>query len=225
MRSNSRNFKFSTVIIIAALFLIASAGASRSTSAALMQSTMAGTMAGTMDGPFPPCPPVMDAMMAGTKDAMMAGTKDAMMAGTKDAMAEMMTNACHYYAELAGANEAPKPGAPKGKGTIELNFSRPATGPGEVCYSFKVEGIKLPASAAHIHKGAKGVAGPVVIPFPVAPDAKGMAQGCAQKVDRQLMADILMHPSEYYVNVHTSDFPNGAIRGQIELAEMGSMGK
>jgi len=34
-------------------------------------------------------------------------------------------------------------------------------------------------------------------------------------VDRRLLMDIIQHPQDYYVNVHTADFPGGAIRGQL----------
>jgi hypothetical protein len=31
----------------------------------------------------------------------------------------------------------------------------------------------------------------------------------------QTAADVLAHPGDYYVNVHTADFPGGAVRGQL----------
>ena len=65
---------------------------------------------------------------------------------------------------------------------------------------------------AHIHKGAVGMAGPVVIAL-TAP-ANGWAKDCAP-VTADVMAAILAAPSDYYVNVHTATFPKGAIRGQL----------
>ena len=84
----------------------------------------------------------------------------------------------------------------------------------ELSYTLDVTGITLPAAAAHIHKGAAGVNGPVVVPFPAAPDASGKASGTAT-VDAALIADIRANPQNYYVNVHNADYPDGAMRGQL----------
>jgi CHRD domain len=111
---------------------------------------------------------------------------------------------------LTGAAEVPGPGDPDGTGTATLRLRK---GQGEICFMLVVSNITLPALAAHIHRGAVGVAGPVVVPL-TAPDADGSVEGCVSVV-RALVKDIMKHSSEYYVNVHTTDFPAGAIRGQL----------
>lgn len=102
-------------------------------------------------------------------------------------------------------------GDPDGVGSalITLNHGR-----GEVCWQLDVSNLTLPATAAHIHKEAPGVRGPIVVALS-APDNSGSATGCASGVDRDLIQDILINPGSYYVNVHTSDFPPGAVRGQL----------
>jgi CHRD domain-containing protein len=111
-------------------------------------------------------------------------------------------------ATLTGAAEVPGPGDPDGAGTAALTVN---PGLGQICYELTVSGI-APATAAHIHLGAVGVAGPVVVPL--APPTGGSSSGCAE-VSRELALAILKHPSDYYVNVHNAEFPAGAVRGQL----------
>ena len=115
-----------------------------------------------------------------------------------------------FTTTLLGANEVPGPGDPDGSGTAKITINR---GTGEICWSISVEDITLPATGAHIHPGAAGVAGPVIVPLS-SPDATGLSSGCTA-VDRELAKDIAKNPADYYVNVHTSDFPGGALRGQL----------
>ena len=109
---------------------------------------------------------------------------------------------------MTGAAEVPGPGDPDGSGTAVIRLNH---GQNEVCYELTVSGI-APATAAHIHVGPIGVAGPVVVPL--APPTSGSSSACAT-VDRALIKAIGQHPEDYYVNVHNAEFPGGAIRGQL----------
>ena len=76
--------------------------------------------------------------------------------------------------------------------------------------------------AAHIHSGDAGASGPVVIPL-ATPGADGTSSGCATTT-RSLVASILKDPGSFYVNVHTAEFPAGAIRGQLTGTNPASVG-
>jgi hypothetical protein len=87
------------------------------------------------------------------------------------------------------------------------------TGADSISYAVLVNNIGAP-TAAHIHRGAAGTNGdPVVTLSPVAFGSVG--------VDASLLTEILANPSNFYVNVHTAEFPNGAVRGQL-MAESGA---
>jgi len=88
-------------------------------------------------------------------------------------------------------------------------------GQGEVCWQLTAANITLPASSAHIHRAAPGVRGPIVVALS-APDASGSATGCASGVSRDLLQEIVETPEAFYANVHTTDYPAGAVRGQLD---------
>jgi hypothetical protein len=115
--------------------------------------------------------------------------------------------ATQLHAVLAGANENP-PADPDGGGsaTVSLDAQK-----GEVCYALAVGNI-APATLAHIHRGAAGVNGPIVVNF-TAPTS-GTSSGCTS-ADPALVAEIASNPAGFYVNVHSPEFPSGAIRGQL----------
>jgi len=114
-------------------------------------------------------------------------------------------------ADMTGPQEVPVSGDSDGTGVARLTLNQ---GQGEVCWFISVENITLPASAAHIHPGAAGVANPPIVTLG-APGEDGTSAGCVDGVDKALIKDIRQNPSDYYVNVHNADFPGGAVRGQL----------
>jgi hypothetical protein len=114
-----------------------------------------------------------------------------------------------FSTSLSGPNEVPA-GDPDatGSATVWVN-----AGTGTVCYRWSVSNAETPILAAHIHRGAVGVAGPVVVPLP--PTGPSSGSGCTTGVDRSLAQDIIQHPWNFYVNTHNAPFPAGVARGQL----------
>lgn len=112
-------------------------------------------------------------------------------------------------AEMSGDQEIPGPGDPDGTGeaTVKLKPSK-----NQICVEIETKYLDT-ATAAHIHHAPKGSAGAVVVPLPI-PDSAGMSSGCVD-VDGKLVKAIKDNPQDYYVNIHTNTYPEGAIRGQL----------
>ena len=110
---------------------------------------------------------------------------------------------------MTGLQEVPGPGDPDGTGTAEV---RVTAGEGQLCWDVYARQIDA-ATAAHIHRGAAGSAGPPVVTL-TTPDAAGRSQGCAA-VDPALARELVTQAYNFYVNVHTAPHPAGAIRGQL----------
>jgi CHRD domain len=139
------------------------------------------------------------------------------------------------HANLKGENEVPGPGAPGGASGFARVEVKP--GHGTVCFNLRWEEIS-PPTAAHIHFGTADVAGPIVVGLfmssespdqpPTLPDTITGVKGCSHHVTippdapfdsaKDLLRNIVANPHEYYVNVHTLDFPGGAIRGQLKTS-------
>jgi hypothetical protein len=91
----------------------------------------------------------------------------------------------------------------------------------QVCYLLQWNGILAPF-VGHIHDGVAGVNGPVVVGFfngQLPANITGVT-GC-NTTTAENIARILADPSAFYANVHNSDFPGGAIRGQLRRLNRG----
>jgi CHRD domain len=99
-----------------------------------------------------------------------------------------------------------------GTGTARLQLSPEQQ---RICFVIHVANIELPTTAAHIHKGAAGTNGPIVVHLEP-PNAQGISTGCTH-TPRTVIAAIMQHPGDYYVNVHNKPYPDGVVRGQIAV--------
>ena len=107
---------------------------------------------------------------------------------------------------LGGAAEVPT-GDPDGSGYSIVAVSGTA-----FQFFYSTTNINQ-ATAAHIHRGLPGVAGPVVVGFGT-PSIGAASSGSINVTDANLLNEIRGNPTGFYVNVHTADFPAGAVRGQ-----------
>jgi len=115
-----------------------------------------------------------------------------------------------FTTTLSGANEVP-PADPDGSGTASVTVN---VGQQRVCWDIDVNNIAAP-TRGHIHKAPAGSNGAIVVGFFEAANVD--LNGCTAtgSLGRELLTDIIQHPSDYYVNVHNAEFPGGAIRGQL----------
>jgi hypothetical protein len=106
---------------------------------------------------------------------------------------------------LSGAEETPPVTTTTASGVAIFAFD-PATR--QLSYEMATYGVT--ATAAHIHRGAVGVAGPVA--YPLTTPAAGSSVGA---VTLSVSDEALLLSGGLYVNVHSAAYPGGEIRGQI----------
>jgi hypothetical protein len=109
-------------------------------------------------------------------------------------------------ATLSGANEVGG-GAPNGNGAFRVEINSET---GDFCYTLYAEKTAAP-TMAHVHTGAAGVNGGPVITM----DVTGKGSDLCIAVEPDKLKPILADPAGFYVNIHTADFPGGAVRGQL----------
>lgn len=106
-------------------------------------------------------------------------------------------------AVLVGGNEVPGPGDSDGFGLAKVRVDPD----GRVCWRITASAVK-PITAAHIHAGPRGVAGPIVITLDPFRSDCAFVRGDLARV-------LAQHPAQFYVNLHNAEFPAGAVRGQL----------
>ncbi|MFI0980118.1 CHRD domain-containing protein [Streptomyces sp. NPDC021093] len=125
--------------------------------------------------------------------------------------------ASFFAASLNGANEIPTPGGPAvgDRDGVALEFVKVK---GDVVsFAVKWRGTDRP-SALHIHQGDRGVNGGIKVDFTKELGDSGSgrtASGSVRVEDRALLAALKANPTGFYANLHTKEFPGGAVRGQL----------
>lgn len=124
------------------------------------------------------------------------------------AYAEML----NMTAELSGTAEVP-PNESGGTGTLEATYDTETM---MFTWTVTYEGLTGDATAAHFHgpAAAEATAGPVI---PIEGDLASPIEGSATLTEEQATQ---LQDGMWYFNVHTAEYPDGEIRGQVTAAAM-----
>ncbi len=138
-----------------------------------------------------------------------------------------------YRAVLLTTNEVPAAQIDaRGTADVRARVVKDATGQivsGSVDFTIR---YTFPANQTftglHIHRGIAGINGPVLINTGIGGTATVLSETGIGVISRQAqilptdtaallaLRDMVADPSSFYVNLHTTEFPGGAIRGQVD---------
>ncbi|WP_086666716.1 CHRD domain-containing protein [Lentzea kentuckyensis] len=137
-------------------------------------------------------------------------------APTAPAPAPVKGKPMFFSADLDGKQEVPTPGGPavgdadgSAKALVEVRGDR---------VTFAVEWKKTAQlTLGHIHQGVAGQNGPVKVNLFTTPMPETLSAAAGQTViDPKLADDIRANPAGFYVNLHSTDRPGGAVRAQLK---------
>lgn len=117
-----------------------------------------------------------------------------------------------YRAPLNVGQEVPKPkGGARGSGLLTATVTESGSSI-TLAWKLTFEGLTGRAVAAHLHKGAKGKAGPVLVAL-----CGPCRSGQTGRLKLSESASSAIEKGGAYVNVHTPRNAAGEIRGQLKL--------
>jgi hypothetical protein len=125
-------------------------------------------------------------------------------AGVREKMPDWMPGSGAIKVSLTGGEEVPPVNVP-GSGSGSFRVTEDGTLSGSVTTK-DVQG-----TMAHIHRGAKGSNGPIIVPLDKNGDTYTVPAG--RKLTPQQMDDL--KKGNLYVNVHTNRNKGGEVRGQL----------
>ncbi len=131
-----------------------------------------------------------------------------------------------FQAKLDTASEVPAPSVGSATPSGTATFTNNGT---SIAYKLTATGLSSAFTAAHIHAGAAGASGPVVVPLNLTAGPSGGTAGGEGSIDASAIKgknadgspmalnDLLaaMRSRGTYVNVHTANNKPGEVRGQI----------
>ncbi|MFF4506336.1 CHRD domain-containing protein [Streptomyces sp. NPDC001401] len=117
---------------------------------------------------------------------------------------------------LRGANEVPVAGGPAvgDQDGAALEFIKVQDDKVSVAVTWRGTGKP---TMLHIHQGAKGTNGGVKVDFTdlLKNSKRHSVTGTVTVKDAALLAALKSDPGSFYANLHTTEFPGGAVRGQL----------
>ncbi len=120
----------------------------------------------------------------------------------------------NFLALMSGAQEVPAAASPGvGVGQLQLN-----TVTNVLSWTFNYLGLTAPVTVAHLHEGFPGSAPPGNIRLDLAPFSTALTSSpfTGSTVLSDPVEDLLLIGA-LYANIHTSTFPGGEIRGQVNV--------